>query len=65
MLLDFTQWLMLGLSVFSQFFVWVLLHQPDPAYDWQTDIGYRDDVSRLEDDELYTISPTHNWRGLV
>lgn len=64
MFINFTQALILGLSCFSSLSVWVLLHLPDPALTWRVEF-YHDNTTQLEDDELYTISPAHNWRGLA
>lgn len=59
-----THLLLIALSLGSSLSVWVLLHLPDPALSWRVEF-HRDDTSQLEDDELYTISPTHDWKGLI
>lgn len=63
-MLNFTQWLLIFLSTTSLGSVGAILHAPDPAFAWRREFG-RVEITELEDDELYTISPTHDWRGLA
>lgn len=59
-----TQLLMVFLSVFSLGSIRYILTAPDPARAWKGELGHIDH-HMLEDDELYTFSPTHDTRGLA
>lgn len=56
--------LIIVLSFLSMLFMRYILTAPDPAFNWQVNIGYVE-PRLLEDPELYYISPNHDTRGLV
>lgn len=62
-----TQLVIGGLSSLSLLFTWVLLHVPDPAFAWRQDIPTFELPELSPQGELaqYTVSPTHDWKGLV